>query len=91
MPQAAELPDASRNKRRRIAFFIAVLVVFCVGAIFSTVIYDNSPAGTGRIFGEFIGAALVALVVVGIFARRATYMPAAVVAVAGRGPICRYQ
>jgi hypothetical protein len=77
-----EAERVQKHKRRLIAFFIALFFAFLVGAICSTLIYDNSAGGIGRIFGEFIGAAILPLVI-GFFARGATYMPAVVVAVAG--------
>jgi hypothetical protein len=79
----AEAERVQKHKRRLIALFIALFFAFLVGAICSTLIYDNSGGGIGRIFGEFIGAAILPLVIGSFFARRATYTPAVVVAVAG--------
>ena len=77
----AEAERVQKQKRRLIALFIALFFAFLVGAICSTLIYDNSAGGIGRIFGEFIGAAILASMI-GFFARGATYTPAVVVAVA---------
>jgi hypothetical protein len=76
----AEAERVQKHKRRLIAFFIALFIAFCVGAIYSTIIY-NSADGIAKIFGQFIGAAIVPALI-GLFARRATYTPAVVVAVA---------
>jgi hypothetical protein len=83
MQQAVEVLDATKNRRRSIARFIALLIVLGEGVFISTIVYGNSPAGIGRVFGEFIGVAVFALII-GLSAnRRGTYMPALVVIVAG--------
>jgi hypothetical protein len=76
-----EAERVQKHRRRQIALFIALFFAFLVAAICSTVIYDNSGYGIGRIFGEFIVAAILASAI-GFFARGATYTPAVVVAVA---------
>jgi hypothetical protein len=42
MLQAAKLPEARKGKRSLIAFFIALFLIFCVGAIFSAISHDSS-------------------------------------------------
>ena len=63
----AEAERVQKHKRRLIALFIALFFAFLVGAICSTLIYDNSGGGIGRIFGEFIGAAILPLVIGSFF------------------------
>ena len=82
MSEIAGALEAKKSKRRLIAFFTALFIVLCAGAIFSTLIYGNSPGGMGYLFGEFIGAGFVASLL-GFPARQTTYMPAAVLIATG--------
>jgi hypothetical protein len=70
-----------KTRRRLVTFLIVFFIVFGVGAIFSTYIYDNSAAGIGRLIGELVGAAILP-VLIAIPARRTTYAPAVVLVVA---------
>jgi hypothetical protein len=81
VPEIAALLRVSKNKRRLIAFFVVLVVVLVVGAVFSTFIYGNSAGGMGSLFGELIGTAAL-LSLPGFLARRKTYTPAIVLAVA---------
>jgi hypothetical protein len=81
VPEIAALLGAGKNKRRLIAFFTVLVIVLLVGAVFSTFIYGNSAGGMGYLFGELIGTAAL-LSLPGFLARRKTYTPAIVLAVA---------
>lgn len=71
------------NHRRQWAFWLVLFVVVCVGAYLSDSIYGNSAVGIASLFGEFIGAAIgCGLIAIVCGARRATYTPAVVLAVA---------
>ncbi|MGA9083683.1 MAG: hypothetical protein WB390_14625, partial [Pseudolabrys sp.] len=70
-----------KNRRRLIALLVVLPIVLGVGAIFSTYIYDNSPAGIGKLISELFGAGLLVLIFA-IPARRATYTPATALAIA---------
>ncbi|MFZ2090173.1 MAG: hypothetical protein WAU99_00425 [Pseudolabrys sp.] len=70
-----------KNRRRLIALLVVLPIVLGVGAIFSTYIYDNSPAGIGKLISELFGAGLLVLIFA-IPARRATYTPAIALAIA---------
>ena len=71
------------NHRGQWAFWLVLFVVVCVGAYLSDNIYGNSAVGIASLFGEFIGAAIgFGLIAIVCGARRATYTPAVVLAVA---------
>jgi hypothetical protein len=46
-----------KNTRGRVALLLALAIALCVGAIFSTVIYNNSAEGIAFLAGEFTGPA----------------------------------
>ena len=50
-----------KNRRRLTALLIVLSIVFGVGAVFSTYIYDNSPTGIAKLIGELFGAGLLVL------------------------------
>jgi len=70
-----------KNRGRLIAFLTVLFIVLGAGAIFSTYIYNNSAVGIGMLIGELFGAGLLASIFA-IPARRATYTPAIVLAIA---------
>ena len=57
-PQISEKKNEQKNTRGSIALLIALAIALCVGAIFSTVIYNNSAEGIAFLAAEFTGPAL---------------------------------
>ena len=53
-----ETKSGEKNARGHIALLIALAIALCVGAIFSTVIYNNSAEGIAFLAAEFTGPAL---------------------------------
>ena len=82
-PETAPPPweIAEQSRRRWLSFLIVLFIVLVVGAIYSSYIYNNSAQGIGSLFGELIGFGIIPLLFA-IPARRATYAPAVVLAVA---------
>lgn len=83
LPQQPLRPDEKKegDTRRRNSFLSVLLVVLLAGAVFSHFIYNNSPEGIASLFGQLIGATLLCSLFA-IPARRKTYTPAIVLALA---------
>jgi hypothetical protein len=70
-----------KNTRGRVAFLIALVILLVLGAILSSIIYDNSAEGIAYLAGEFMSGALI-LYLVSWPWRRSTYRNAIVVLIA---------
>ena len=82
--QPADGGDANSEQNRtrgRIALLIVLAIVLFVGAIFSTIIYDNSASGVGYLVGQLIGAAVILSLLAWRW-RRSRYIAAVVLFVA---------
>jgi len=81
-----ETKSGQKNRRGRVALLLALAIVLCVGAIFSTVIYNNSVEGIAFLAGEFTGPAFFLFVLTWLVSRvwrqrPSTYTAAVVVVI----------
>lgn len=81
MPDMDLATGAPPRKRRWIAFLLVLLAVLAGGAVFSTLIYENSPAGVASLVGELIGAGIL-VALLSIPWRKKAYTPAVALAIA---------
>ncbi len=82
-----ETKSGRKNTRGRVALLLALAIVLCVGAIFSTVIYNNSAEGIAFLAGEFTGPAFFLFALTWLVSRvwrqrPSTYTAAVVVVIA---------
>jgi hypothetical protein len=82
-----ETKSGQKNTRGRVALLLALAIVLCVGAIFSTVIYNNSAEGIAFLAGEFTGPAIFLFALTWLVSRvwrqrPSTYTAAVVVVIA---------
>ena len=82
-----ETKSGQKNTRGRVALLLALAIVLCIGAIFSTVIYNNSAEGIAFLAGEFTGPAFFLFALTWLVSRvwrqrPSTYTAAVVVVIA---------
>jgi GYF domain 2 len=82
-----ETKSRQKNTRGRVALLLALAIVLCIGAIFSTVIYNNSAEGIAFLAGEFTGPAFFLFALTWLVSRvwgqrPSTYTAAVVVVIA---------
>src|SRR5262249_50966427 len=82
-----ETKSGQKNTLGRVALLLALAIVLSVGAIFSTIIYNNSVEGIAFLAGEFTGPALFLFALTWLASRvwrqrPSTYTAAVVVVIA---------